>query len=342
MQAGILHSPANYMDTPIADLLPVVPGNQVEQRLIAGPYGEQPFRLSLENPLDPPEVLRLDMDPVKNRRLWEDPEVGLSGFYWYYPVERAKPGAEILARHPEKGNRHGKHVIMAATYFPEGRTVFLGVDSTWRWRFPYRDRYTDIFWRKLVRYLAQNKLRRKDYRFDLNTDRSRYDLNERIRVTARIRDVDFKLSEKPWQKVKRMDPLTRVDEIELSLLEPGSYERTLVAQEPGTYQLWIEDEAEPAAVKHALTSFTVTLPHLEAENPVLDEEVLEEVARNTGGSYHGLHAFSELVDSLKDEKQIRPLKDPERRDLWSSWWALLLFTGLIAFEWILRKRQNLL
>jgi len=48
------------------------------------------------------------------------------------------------------------------------------------------------------------------------------------------------------------------------------------------------------------------------------------------------------VDSLKDEKQMRPLNDPERQDLWSSWWILLGFTGLIAAEWILRKRENLL
>jgi hypothetical protein len=257
-------------------------------------------------------------------------------------VERAKPGAEVLARHPVNKNRYGHHVIMATTYYPAGRTVFLGIDSTWRWQFPYRDRYTDLFWRKTVRYLAQNKLRRKDYRFDLNTDRSRYDLNERVRISGRIRDVDFKLSEKPVQKIKIMDPSTKVEDLDLNLVEVGTYERTYVAEEPGTYQVWIEDEADPEEVRHALTTFTVTIPQLEAENPILDRAVLEGVARVTGGSYFGLHEVDRLVDSLKDEKSIRPLSDPERRDLWSSWWALLLFTVLIGTEWILRKRQNLL
>jgi hypothetical protein len=298
--------------------------------------------MKLENPLDPPEVLRLDKDPLKNRRLWEDPEYGLTGFHWYFPLERAKPGAEIWARHPINKNRYGNHVLFATTYYPAGRTVFLGVDATWLWRFPYGDRYQDLFWRKIVRYLAQNKLRRKDYRFDLSTDRSRYDLNERIRITARIRDVDFQLSKQPVQQIKISDPEGRVDELTLNRVEEGNFERTLVAEEPGAYQLWIEDETALEQIRHALTTFTVTIPQLEAENPVLDEAVLKNVARVSGGTYYGLQDFGSLVDSLKDEKQVRPLNDPERRDLWSSWWVLLLFTGLIALEWIVRKRKNLL
>jgi len=199
-----------------------------------------------------------------------------------------------------------------------------------------------MFWRKLVRYLAQNKLRRKDYRFDLSTDRSRYDLSERIRITARIRDVDFQLSQQLVQKIKIMDPEGRVDELDLNRVEEGNYERTLVAEDPGTHQLWIEDEAGTEEIRHALTTFTVTIPQLEAENPVLEERALKEMARVSGGTYHGLQAFGDLVNSLKDEKQMRPLNDPERRDLWSSWWVLLVFTALIAAEWILRKRENLL
>jgi len=342
MQAGVSYSPQAYTDTPIADILPVIVGNYAEQKMIAGDMGDRTFRLKLENPFDTPEIMRLEKDPVKNRRLWEDPEYGLSGFFWYFPVERAKPGAEVLARHPDNKNRNGHHVIIATTYYPAGRTVFIGVDSTWRWRFPYKDKYQDVFWRKTVRYLAQNKLRRKDYRFDLNTDRSVYAINERVRITARIRDVDFNLSKMPVQKIHIMDPGAKMDTLDLNLVEDGNYERTLVAQNPGAYQIWIDDEADASEVRHALTSFNVTIPQLEAENPMLDREALQDTARISGGAYYGLHDFRNLVESLKDKKQVRPLDEPERKDLWNSWWVLLLFTGLISAEWILRKRKNLL
>jgi hypothetical protein len=343
MRAGELYSPASYAETPIADILPVVIGNYEEQRL-AGGSGEEGdyFRPRLENFLSPHEVLLLEKDPVKNRRLWEDPEFGLPGFLWYYPVERAKPGAEVLARHPRNGNRYGNHVVLATTYFPTGRTMFVGVDSTWRWRFPYGETYMEKFWRGAVRYLAQNKLRRKDYRYELYTDRSLYDLNERIQITARVRDADYRLSREEMQTVKLLDPDGNVEDLVLNRVREGEYERSIVRSEPGIHQLWIPGEDVGGDVRHALTSFSVAVPRLEAENPTLDRPLLTDVARITGGRYVDLHDARNLLGLLQEDERIRRLSDPERRDLWNSWWVLLLFVGVFAAEWILRKRLNLL
>ncbi len=340
MQAGELHSPSSYRETPVADILPVVIGNIEEQR----PAGDEGglFRPKLENYLNPHEILLLEKDKAKNRRLWEDPEYGLPGFLWYLPVERAKPGTEVLARHPAGGNRHGNHVILATRYHPAGRTIFLAVDSTWRWRFPYGDRYMEKFWRGMVRYLAQNKLRRKDYRYELYTDRSLYDINERIQVTARVRDVDYRLSRDPVRTVKIMDPEDAVEDLLLNRIGEGEYSRSIVRSEPGVYQLWIPGEAGGVEARHALTSITVNVPRLETENPVLDRMLLQDVSRISGGTYRDLCDSAGLLHVLNDEERVRRISDPERRDLWSSWWTLLLFVALFAAEWILRKRNNLL
>lgn len=343
MQAGELHSPLSYAETPIADILPVAIGSYEEERAAVEEGGEGLyFRPRLEDALNPHELLFLEKDLVRNRRLWEDPEYGLPGFFWYYPVERAKPGAEVLARHPRSSNRYGNHVILATTYYPTGRTVFLSVDSTWRWRHPYLDRYTDKFWRGMVRYLAQNKLRRGDYRFDLYTDRSLYDLNERIQLTARVRDLEGRLSRETYQAVKIMAPDGEIEELSLARVSEGEYERSIVRSEPGVYQLWIPGEEDGREMRHALTTFSVVVPRLESENPVLDRELLRDVARVTGGTYFDLSGASGLLGSLKDVERIRRLGEPDREDLWCSWWALILFVGLFAAEWIIRKRLNLL
>ncbi len=343
MQAGELHSPLSYAETPIADILPVVIGSFEEERAAVEEGGEGIyFRLRLEDALNPHELLFLEKDLVRNRRLWEDPEYGLPGFFWYYPVERAKPGAEVLARHPRSSNRYGNHVVLATTYYPTGRTVFFGVDSTWRWRHPYLDRYTEKFWRGMVRYLAQNKLRRGDYRFDLYTDRSLYDLNERIQVAARVRDVEGRLSRESLQSVKIMAPGGEIEEMTLARVAEGEFERSIVRSDPGVYQIWIPGEEEGRETRHALTTFSVVVPRLESENPVLDRDLLRDVARVTGGRYFDLGEAAGLLDSLKDVERVRRLGEPEREDLWSNWWALLLFVGLFAAEWIIRKRLNLL
>jgi hypothetical protein len=346
MQAGELHSPSSYAETAIADILPVVIGNYEGELMAAegSSVDEETsfFRPKLENFLTPHEILLLEKDPVRNRRLWEDPEYGLPGFLWYYPVERGKPGAEILARHPRISNRYGHHVILATTFYPSGRTLFLGVDSTWRWRSPYGDRYMEKFWRGAVRYLAQNKLRRKDYRYELYTDRSLYDLNERIQITARVLDADYRLSSEPMQEMKLMGPGGVVEELTLNQVVEGEYGRSIVRSEPGVYQLWIGGEDGNVETRHALTSFSVTVPRLESENPILDRQLLGDVARATGGQYLDLHEAGKLLGLLDDEQRIRRLSDPERHDLWSTWWGLLLFVGVFAAEWIIRKWHNLL
>ena len=78
-------------------------------------------------------------------------------------------------------------MLLASTYYPAGRTVFVGFDSTWLWRKYYRDRYTEKFWRSLVRFAALNKLRKTNKRFDLLIDKALYDVNEPVQVSARAR-----------------------------------------------------------------------------------------------------------------------------------------------------------
>ena len=91
-----------------------------------------------------------------------------------------------------------------------------------------------------------------------------------------------------------------------------------------------------------MTSFSVAVPRLESENPVLDRVLLSDISRATGGRYLDLGDSRRLLDFLGDRERTRRLGRPKRRDLWSTWWALLLFTGIFAAEWILRKRLNLL
>ena len=64
--------------------------------------------------------------------------VMLSG--WFLPgVE----GATVILRHPEDGTP--RRVIAAIGPHGRGRTFFLAIDETWRWRNPYGARHFDTF-----------------------------------------------------------------------------------------------------------------------------------------------------------------------------------------------------
>ena len=96
-------------------------------------------------------------------------------------MAKARSTAEVLLTHPENGNDHGPHVLLATMYHPQGRTAYLGTDETFRWRFRYLETYREPFWRGLVRHLALNRLRRSDFRPALPGWRHH---NDRFRLPA--------------------------------------------------------------------------------------------------------------------------------------------------------------
>lgn len=339
MQAGTRYSPRDYVGTPIEDILPVLIGDrETELRSVHDPGA--PFRPRLARPRDPHEIVTLLPDVEANRALWED-ESGLAPLTWYYPVAKARATAEVVLQHPTSRNAHGPHVLLATMYHPQGRTAFLATDETWRWRFRYLEAYREPFWRGLIRYLALNKLRRSDFRFDLSTELSSYAIGERIAVTARVLDAQFE----PWRAesfdVVVVSPDGRRETVALPREGDGRYRGSLLATEPGPWRLWLEDPESATSEPHSPRIVTVTVPSLETDDPVLDETLLQRLAARSGGLYDHLSGAPRLLASFDDATRERPLDEPEREEVWAGFPQLLLLVGLLSAEWLLRKRKNL-
>ncbi len=341
MIAGQLHSPRDYRDTPVADVLPVEIGDPEEEAAAMRDRGQ--FRPHLPDWELPHRIVTLENDTKMNQRLVEDAQVGLPGMWWYAPVRRAKPGAEVILVHPSNKNRFGEHVLMAATRVPAGRTLYVGFDETWRWRMPYADRYTERFWRAAIRDVAIQKLRSSDKRFDLRTDKERYNIGEPIDVAIRVYDEEFRPS-RDDQQVIHVQRGDRAPE-ELSaprsgIGEEGSYSRTLRADAPGTLRLWLEDPAQ-GGKRLSQRTVEVQVPMLEFLNPSLDRPRLEAIAAAGGGRCVGLHELPALLESLSGDSRRVPIRT-ERRDLWDRAEVLLAVMALLTLEWVLRKKFNLL
>jgi len=338
MIAGQLHSPRDYRETPIVDVLPVEVGDPEEERAAVQDRGA--YRPHLPDWEVPHRIVTLETDVQRNRKLIEDREVGLPGMWWYYPVRRAKPGAEVILVHPVNRNRFGEHVLVAATRVPAGRTLFIGFDETWRWRMPYADRYTERFWRAAIRDVAIAKLRSSDKRFDLRTDKERYNLGEPIELSIRVFDEDFRKSREAQQVVHLQRADRAPEEVVAAKTDEGSYARTLRADAPGTIRFWLEDPAQ-GGKRLSQRTVEVQVPMLEFVNPSLDRPRLESLARASGGRCVGLHELTDLLESLSGESRRVPIRT-ERRDLWDRATVLLVVVGLLTAEWILRKKYNLL
>ncbi|HVJ84188.1 MAG TPA: hypothetical protein VM452_01015 [Caulifigura sp.] len=300
----------------------------------------QPWRLQMteEGKHDP--VLAFSDDAEANLRVIEN----LPGMYWHFPVTRAKPGATVLAVHgdPRMRNEHGPEVLIATQLVGPGRSMFIGFDSTYRWRF-LDDQFFDGFWARVVDRAGRNKRLGGSYPFRLATPRSEYKPGANVKVIARFHnpdDVERTMSSLPGQVEHGDDepvPITLNPEP-----EPGVFSGTFVATKAGPHfvKVWMGDDAVTGGVKAATLPLDITLPNLEFENPVVDRAALDSVALCTGGRTFDMTQGNEAADVFKIGRVKHLLE--HRHEIWDApilWVSLFV---VLCLEWILRKRARLI
>jgi len=336
--------PERYRGTPIEDLLPVV----LEDRISLArskPRRDREFRPILENPLQPHDILLLQRDPAFNRKLWED---GLPGFYVYHPIQRAKPGATVLLRHPTDENTYGKRPIAVVGPYPRGTTFWLGTDETWRWRDPYAETYMDAFWRNVVRYLAQGRLQRRTDLLELTVDKAQLETGDKVRVQLRVQDSELQPITAAEQPVFLRDQKNQVDRRLLRAVpgEPGLFQASFTMPDPGAYSFLVFANQNPADRVIAREDVLVRVPDRELANSSQDAETLQKIAvashgADTSGRYLFLADAGELVADFQSRKSYQSREDSITKPAWDSLWSLLALLVVLGVEWLLRKRARL-
>ncbi len=281
-------------------------------------------------------IFEFHSDPIKNRTIL----TSLPGMYWSFPVTRARPGATVLARHgdPRMQNQYGRHVLLASQLYGPGRTVFLGFDSTYRWRYLSED-YFDGFWARLIDRVGRNKALGGRFPFQVHLGKSTYRVGEQVTVGVRFTEAaavaeasgiaaELEVAGQP------AEPLTFVraaDDTELLTA-------TFPAEKAGAYSLRISPATTAdagASVRVSTTTFRVEPPRREIDEPSLNRPLLADLARITKGQVFDLPNVKSLDDAIAMREVTRTLE--ERDELWDA--PLLYATivlGLTA-EWISRK-----
>jgi hypothetical protein len=275
-------------------------------------------------------------DPIRNRTIL----ASLPGMYWSFPVTRARPGATVLARHgdPRMQNPHGRHVLLASQLYGPGRTVFLGFDSTYRWRYLSED-YFDGFWARLIDRVGRSKALGGRFPFQVHLGKSVYRVGDQVSVGVRFTEA---------AAVAEASGLSAELEVAGQPPEPLRFERapdeadlltaTFPADKAGAYSLRINPATTTdtgAAVRVSTTTFRVEPPRREVDEPSLNRTLLNDLARVTGGRVFDFTAVDQLDDAIAMRAVTKTLED--REELWDA--PILYATivlGLTA-EWVLRK-----
>src|SRR5262249_24518511 len=135
---------------PLRKLLPIQGGQTVETP------GGFPIVLTAEG--KETGFLRMEPSADESDRRWE----ALPRQFWGI-AGRAKPAATVLATVPrpenvgiDPGEWARTNALIARHNYGFGRVLYLGLDSTWRWRFKAGDTCHHRFWGQLVRWAASD------------------------------------------------------------------------------------------------------------------------------------------------------------------------------------------
>ncbi len=335
----------------IKDLLPVrfedVSALEV-QSLLSTNRTPWPLRVTAANADHP--VLSFYSDRRENLSRWES----LPGIFWSFPCEQAKPTTQILLEHtdPTLRNSFGARPMMVAGRAGVGHTLYLGFQGVWRWRQAGRQaEFFDRFWVQSIRHLAEGRSLEGQRRGVVRTDRERYEVGDRVSITAELKSADFHPLAVPSIEgvIRAGDKEGGGRTIPIKLVpiqnRPGAYEATSIAIAPGVQTVSLK---MPASAENATegndnieAAFSVELPSIETAQVWLDRPRLVEIAETSGGKYFEIDELGALLASIPDRTEsVEVRSQPEH--LWSLRGTLIALVSLLGLEWMLRKRFRLL
>ena len=299
-----------------------------------------PFRWKLTRDGLSHSIMQLVPDRKKNEAVW----AAMPNFYGYNHVQRAKPGATVLAEHPLGGK-----VMLAVQQYGKGRSMALVTDSTAGWGRDFEtawgeggdNRHFRKFWRNAIRWVAAYQLKVPNRPVLLHTDANRYSVGDRARVWAEAWDKDYKRTHAAKIRVEIQEPGGRVtsERMEPDLSRPGVYVLELPLPAKGQYELraWSALDGEGKAPDVA--RIVAGDPDYEFQRFRLDRPFLEKLAAQTRGRYFSVGEVKELPERLT--KAVHLEKSTVQRSWWDRVWLLALILGLLGVEWFLRRRVGL-
>jgi len=346
--AGKQSMPSAYTGDTLRGLLPVEQIEEIDSNAVDAVRRpeDRGFRLHLTPDGETAGVLALDGDAAQSRRIWNR----LPGHTWGLRG-KAKPGSTVWAtavRADEQADLEAERAaaVLVEQHLGAGRVIWLGIDSTWRWRSHHGDLYHHRFWGQLVRSAAEFKAAAHNDVVQFGPERPQIEVGETAPFRARWTELFLK----QHPDVKASVELTRVDDpdaagsITVALvvdterqhdfearvpgLAAGEYRARLVAENAG------EELGDISAEFTVLAKSTPELSDLTANRPLL-----EQIAQASGGELllpDELAALPERLSGKTSSDQVR-----RTVPLWNHWAVLLVFCGLVGTEWLLRKLNGL-
>jgi uncharacterized membrane protein len=312
----------------------------------------RPIRLKVPAAAFGHPLIAFNDDRTETRRIWGDKFPTLYGMN---RVERAKPGATVLAQDEEDSN-----VLIAVQEVGKGRSMAFTSDTTRSWGRDFETtwgepltggtrateyncdhRHYRQFWVNAVRWLAAGKASKTNQAVTLELARGyaapgdvvpatikvRNDLAQEVSTAEVVLQVGAAIGTNGLVRA-RFDNALRAYRAEVRVPADGSHIITAAAWQQGTK---LGDD------RQLLVAETTDR---ETEDLRARPDLLAALAKASGGEAFSVNRAPENADALF--ANVPPsLVEYRRTPLWDKPWWLASVLGLLTLEWSLRRWRGL-
>lgn len=357
-------SQGGYDGTPIEDIIPVdLDGEQ--DRIDTENFHAVLTTEGLRHP-----ITMFDHDEDRNSKIWQSlPQ--LNGCNVITKLkDDGVPLAECGMRNAEFGiTPHSEAPVVAVMDVGKGRSMVVLTDSLWRWNFLAvgaggSNRHYVRFWQTAVRWLI------KDPELNLvrvSTNKEVFLPGENVEVRIKVLGRDYQPEEGANVTVEITNASHPQGEYPTTLPPPtpqgegmgwggktdkdGQYNFSFKPEQEGYHTVKASAAvgaysntplpSQKDVIGEATTVFNVESLNREFKDPSINEGLLKEISKLSGGKYFTLPARDIQKKLTIENPEVIRFIGKRSISLWDNWFIYVAIVGTLAAEWWLRKSSGI-
>jgi uncharacterized membrane protein len=276
-------------------------------------------------------------------------------------VDRAKPGAVVLAVDPTMANAYGPRVILAVQNVGRGRTMAFTSDTTRTWGKDFEttwgeriiaarplseencdSRYYRQFWVNAARWLAAARLSRTNSPVSLEIARSHSLPGERVAASVVVRDKESRIVSDA-EVLVLLSSTSETNRAVKAVFDRASqaYLLDLVATTAGDYMVTAAATAKGQKLGEDRQLLVCESGDRELGDLRARPDLMAAIASASGGRALSVSENSAVEGASLFNTAPPPAIERRHTPMWDRWWWLSGILAALTIEWSVRRLKGL-